>query len=68
MIMQEYMTVTAAAAELGVTPDAVRRRLERGIMTGIRVHSRLWVIPRAEVDQWRPQGKLRPGPKAKPRP
>jgi excisionase family DNA binding protein len=65
MTMQEYMTVTAAATELGLTPDAVRRRLERGIMTGIRVHARLWVIPRAEVDRWRPQGRLRPGPKPK---
>jgi excisionase family DNA binding protein len=61
--MDDYLTVTQAAAELGLAVSTLRTRLERGVMVGQRVHSRLWLIPRAEVERWRARGKLRPGPK-----
>ena len=52
----EYLTVTQAAHELGMSTEAILRRLRRGIMRGVRVHSYRtlgWRIPRAEVERWR---------------
>jgi excisionase family DNA binding protein len=61
--MDEFMTVTQAADTLGLAVSTVRTRLERGQMQGLRLHPRLWLIPRAEVERWRPLGKQRPGRK-----
>ncbi|MGD9891654.1 MAG: helix-turn-helix domain-containing protein [Dehalococcoidia bacterium] len=57
------VTVTEAAAVLGVTAAAVAKRLQRGEMRGVKVNPRLWLIPAEEVDRWRTIGKLKPGPK-----
>ena len=59
----DYLTVTQAATELGITPDGVRDRIQRGLMHAERVNPRLWMIPREEVERWRGKGKLKPGPK-----
>ena len=61
--MDEFMTVTQAADTLGLAVSTVRTRLERGQMQGLRLHPRLWLIPRAEVERWRQLGKQRPGRK-----
>ena len=53
------MTVQEAAAELGMSPVGVRARLERGLMRGVKVHPRLWLIPREEVERWRAIGTVR---------
>lgn len=60
------LTVDEAAAALGVSTHAVRKRLLRGLMRGESIGSgrrRLWLIPRAEVDRWRGVGQLKRGPK-----
>jgi excisionase family DNA binding protein len=49
----EYLTVTQAAALLGVPPRTVAYRLQRGLMRGAKINSRLWLIPRGEVEAWR---------------
>jgi len=61
--MEETLTVTEAARELGLSATAVRYRLERGQLAGRRVHSRLWLIPREVVEQAKAAGRLTPGPK-----
>jgi excisionase family DNA binding protein len=61
--MDEFMTVTQAADTLGLAVSTVRTRLEHGVMQGLRVHARLWLIPRSEVERWRQLGKQRPGRK-----
>ena len=55
------MTVTEAARVLGLHPTTLQRRLESGVMHGERVHTRLWLIPRDEVERWRDKGRLPAG-------
>ena len=57
-LMDEFMTVAQTAAELGLTPVGVRARLEHGLMRGIKVHPRLWLIPKSEVERWRAIGRV----------
>lgn len=61
--MEDYLTVAQAAEALGVSVEVVRKRLQRGLMTGERIGARVWVIPRVEVDRWRTRGKLARGRK-----
>ena len=63
------VTVTEAAAELGLTVHAVAKRLRRGQMKGERVSPRLWLVPREEVERWKEIGRMKPGPRRRtPRP
>ena len=55
------MTITEAARALGLHRATVHRRLESGVMRGERVHEKLWLIPRDEVDRWRDKGRLPAG-------
>jgi excisionase family DNA binding protein len=58
-----YMSPTEAAAALGMSLTGIHARLRSGQMAGERIGARGWLIPRAEVERWREQGKLKPGPK-----
>ena len=64
---EQFLTVSELAAVLGITPRAVERRLKLGIMKGERAGQRVWMIPRSEVERWRALGRLRPGPRPRPR-
>jgi excisionase family DNA binding protein len=64
----EYLTVTQAAAEFGMSPRGVRFRIERGEMAAERINPRLMLIPRAEVERWKELGRQKPGPKREARP
>jgi excisionase family DNA binding protein len=59
------VTVSEAAAELGLTVHAVTKRLRQGQMHGEQVHPRLWLIPREEVERMKAIGPLKRGPKPK---
>ena len=61
----EYVTVTEAARELGLTVWGVRRRIERGEMHAERLGAKVWAIPRDELERWRGVGKLKAGRKPK---
>jgi excisionase family DNA binding protein len=61
--MNEYMTVTEAAKELGMSVGALRMRLLRGHMRGTHVSPKLWLIPREEVERAKAEGRMKPGPK-----
>lgn len=59
------MTVTEAAAILGVTERAIRYRLDRGLLKGERVGKWIWLIPHDEVERARLDAPKR-GPKRTP--
>jgi excisionase family DNA binding protein len=63
--IMDHVTVAQAAEELGLTPDGVRDRIQRGLMHAVRVNPRLLMIPREEVERWKGKGKLKTGPKPK---
>ncbi len=58
---RDLMTVTEAAAALGMSVRGVADRLQRGTMRGVKVNPRLWLVPRDEVERWRERGKLKTG-------
>ena len=60
------LTVTEVADQLGLSVRGVAHRLERGIMRGVKVNPRLWLVPSDEVERWRDSGRLRPGRKRQP--
>jgi len=60
---RELLTLHEVAKELGLPVRTVQNRVHAGTMRGERVHARLWMVPRDELDRWRGVGKLKPGPK-----
>lgn len=44
----ELLSVTEAADELGVSPQAVRQRLDAGTVSGVKIGA-TWAVPRAVV-------------------
>ena len=55
------VTVAEAAQELGVSIRAVQNRILAGDMKAERVTPRLYLIPREEVERWKPIGKRKGG-------
>lgn len=65
--MPEYLTVSEAARELNVTTRTIHKRIASGAMKAERFGALVWQIPVSEVERWRELGRLKPGPKPKPR-
>ena len=63
VVVADYMTVSEAARELGVTERAIHKRITSGHMRAERFGERAVLIPTEEVDRWREIGRLKPGPK-----
>jgi excisionase family DNA binding protein len=61
--MEGYMNLSEAAQELGLTRRALIARIARGEMAAERVHEKLWLVSRDEVERQRKLGRLKPGPK-----
>ena len=59
----EYLTVSEAARELGLTERAIHKRITSGHMRVERFGERAVLIPLEEVERWRQLGRLKPGPK-----
>lgn len=59
----DFLTVSQASRELGITTQGVRDRIERGQMTAQQVSPKLWLIPRSEVERWKELGRQKTGPK-----
>lgn len=61
----EVLSVTAAAALLGVRPETVRKAAQAGRIAATKVGERAWVIARAEVERYgrERQGGGKTGPK-----
>ena len=64
-LTEDHLTVTEAANELGVNVATVRHRLSVGLLQGVKIAPRLWLIPREEVERAKVAGRLKPGPKPK---
>lgn len=45
----EYVTVTQAAALLGITPQAVRARIASGQLAAEKMSARLLLVPRSAI-------------------
>jgi excisionase family DNA binding protein len=58
---RDMLTVAEAAQELGVSARAVQNRIRAGEMDAEKVTPRLYLIPRSEVDRWKPVGKRKGG-------
>lgn len=54
-----------AAEELGLTPVAVRYRLEKGLLHGHNPTGRQWLIKRVDVERQKRAGRAKPGIKPK---
>ena len=61
----EYLSVSEAAGELGLSVWGVRDRIERGDVRAERLGTSVWAIPRAEVERWKALGRKKPGRKPK---
>jgi excisionase family DNA binding protein len=57
------MTVTEAAASLGLSPRTLQEQIARGRIKAIR-HGPIWWITEAEVERYRRESKGKPGRKA----
>ena len=62
--MDGYVTVSEAAATLGLSRQGIQRRIARGDLRAERLGPKFWVIPRDEVERWRRLGRQKPGWKA----
>ena len=65
---RDMVTVAEAAQELGVSIRAVQNRIRAGEMEAEKVTPRLYLIPRFEVERWKPIGKRKGGRPRKQRP
>ena len=53
MPLGDFLTMREAAEELGVTPDALRFAVRRGLITPTRAHPRMNLITREQVEAYR---------------
>lgn len=53
----DYLTVTQAARELGMSRVGVSLRIRHGEMTAYRIGPSTTLIPREEVERWKVIGK-----------
>jgi excisionase family DNA binding protein len=63
-MMDEIMTLAEAAAELGLSPDTLRRQAQRGVLEA-RLIGKTWVTTRRAVDDYRRQSLGQPGRRPK---
>ena len=57
----DMVTVAEAAAELGISPRAVLHRIEQGEIKARKITPRMYLVPRQEVERWKPIGKRKGG-------
>jgi excisionase family DNA binding protein len=60
---ERFMSVTEAAAAMGISVTALYDRIRNGQVQAERVGKRVLLIPESEVERLRGAGKLKPGPK-----
>ena len=57
--VNEFITTTEAAAELGITRPYVDILIARGVLEARKVNNRLWLVNRASLANWTPKRKRR---------
>jgi excisionase family DNA binding protein len=63
MPIAHLYTVSEAAAALGVGAPAIRRAVQRGLMTPLRMDGRSYLIPAAEIARDRDEHLRKRGPR-----
>jgi excisionase family DNA binding protein len=58
-----YMSVSDAAAAIGISVTALYDRIRNGQVKAERVGRRVLLIPQEEVERLRGKGRMKPGPK-----
>ena len=61
-------TVAEVAEALGISEDAVRKRIAAGTLKAERVGQRLLLVPREELERAQAEGRLKRGRKPRARP
>jgi excisionase family DNA binding protein len=51
--VENHVTVSEAAEELGVSPATIRGAIMRGSITAVQLHKRTNLIPRSEIERYR---------------
>jgi excisionase family DNA binding protein len=51
--VENYLTVSEAAEELGVSPNTIRSAIMRGQITPVSLDKRTNLIPRSEIERYR---------------
>ena len=64
--IENHLTVSEAAQELGVSPTTIRGAIMRGRITAVQLHKRTNLIPRSEVERYRRERLGRPGKRLAP--
>jgi excisionase family DNA binding protein len=64
-VLEDYLTVTEAAEELGLTPGAIRRAIMRGLIEPVRLGKRANLISRTQIAEYRAEHRGRTGRPAK---
>src|SRR5919202_2875412 len=59
--VENYVTVSEAARELGVSPATIRGAIMRGSIAAVQLHKRMNLIPRSEVERYRRERLGQPG-------
>ena len=59
--VENHVTVSEAAEELGVSPATIRGAIMRGSIMAVQLHKRTNLIPRSEVERYRNERLGRPG-------
>jgi len=60
---EEFMSVSDAAAAIGISVTALYDRIRAGQVQAQRVGQRVLLIPAAEIERLRGTGRMKPGPK-----
>ncbi len=63
IMVEGYMSVSDAAAAMGISVTALYDRIRNGQVKAERIGRRVLVIPEAEVERLRGAGRMKPGPK-----
>jgi hypothetical protein len=66
MSPQDLVNVETAACELGLSPDAVRLAIRRGVLGAVPIDRRTKVVPRSEIERYRAEHLGRRGKRTLP--
>ena len=61
--MKTHYSITEAAEEIGISPRALRNRIDAGTVKAERIGARVFALTSKEVERLRPLGRLKTGPK-----
>jgi excisionase family DNA binding protein len=64
-MMQDLVNVETAARELGLSPDAIRLAIRRGVLPAVQIDRRTKLVRRADLETYRRDHLRTRGPRPK---